>query len=467
MQGGLILNTEILEPVLNEEKKPVWLAVNRRKSSSTTTANSSIKEIAEKNTPLEEIKEFKLVPEGKWICNKCGNILISAPKPPLECYELQGGCGRVATFNPITDIITDSIDSLWKLPKWIDIPKEDIKIIDVYKQLNEITTKTLIFPEEILYKIYDLSIISGYFIDEWESIGWLLFVGLHDSGKSRALDFISEVGYRMVHAGSGVTFPAVVRASHDYTAGVLIDQCEKKLVETSESGREMLGFILPSYRRRSKYVVADKENPRRVIAYRNFGFKAFGTERGVNTALTSRCIPFQMERDYPEIARLTQIQDELDTIQTQLLNYKYKFEPPNDLGINCKLQGRIREIFEPIIATGKHIGVDVSDVFKFALDMEREKEEELQGTIEWEILNAIKSSEENEKLFDAPEEIEFKDVCSKLNWDYDRKSAQKLGYIFNKKLLLKTKRKAHGTVLLLNDPKNERKLKYLFKRYKV
>jgi len=460
-------NIEILEPVQNDKKELCWLT-REHKQSKQDKKNIDIKNAIPNDDPLELVPIFKLKPESLWRCQKCGAIIHSNnSNAPLECYTEQDGCARSTNFISVTETITGDIENLWKQPTWKDIPQEDIDMLDVYHNLNELTTSCLIFPEEILYKIYDLWNISTYHINIWENVGWLLFLGLHDSGKTRALDYISEIGYRIVHGGSGITFPAMVRANHYYNAGVLIDQAETKLNAHTETGREMLGFILPGYRRRSKYVTAHKEDQKKTIAYNNFGFKAFGSERAFNPALTTRCIPFLMERDYPEIAKLSTIQNELNELQTKLINYKYKFCEPVELDNNFEIKGRIREIFEPIIATGKHIGVDVSDVQKFAQDMEKEKEEELIGTDEWEILNAIKGTEENERLFDAPEEISFKDICLSIGWDYDGKKPQRLGYIFNKKLFLKTKRKTQGTVLLLNNPKNVRRLKYLYRRYKV
>lgn len=453
---------EILEPVLNKDNEPCWL-INTGKKKFTANSNRTIKEIIQNNNEVESTPVFELKPEGLWQCKKCGAYIQNIQDKPVECTE----CERTSNFIPITDIITGDISNLWKIPYWVDIPQQDIDMLDVYHNLNRLSTKCLIFPEEVHYKIYNLSIISTYHYDVWESSGWLLFLALHDSGKTKALDFFSEVGYRIVHGGSGITFPAMVRANHYYNAGILIDQAETKLNQNTETGREMLGFVLPGYRKRSKYVVAHKEDQKKTMAYNNFGFKAFASERAFNPALTSRCIPFYMERDYPEIAKLSTVQNDLNDIQTKLINYKYKFNKPIELDNHFEIKGRIREIFEPIIATGKHIGIDVSDVIKFAQDMEKEKEEELQGTIEWEILNAIKGSEENERLLDAPEEISFKDLCLSIGWDYERKVGQKIGYILNKKLLLKTKRKREGTVLLLNDSKNDRRLKYLYKRYKV
>lgn len=98
--------------------------------------------------------------------------------------------------------------------------------------------------------------------------------------------------------------------------------------------------------------------------------------------------------------------------------------------------------------------------------------ESFRNTAEWEVLHAIRGGEENEKLIDASEEIRYSEIIRRLGWedieiDGKVKSPnQRLGYIL-KKLQLKSRHKTGGTVLLLNDSKNNRKLKYLYRRYKV
>ena len=269
----------------------------------------------------------------------------------------------------------------------------------------------------------------------------------------------------MIHS-SGVTFPAMVRASHYFQAGILLDEVQNKLNPRDEKGREYIDFIKPSYRIGSKYTVADKEDQEQIISYKNFGFKAFAGERSFDSGLMDRTIIFDMEKDFPEITDFQDIQNDFDDIQTRLLNYRYKLDDPPKLE-NGVLKGRTKEIFECIICTGKHIGENTEDLIKYALNLEKEKEEELTNTIEWDILKAIKNAECNETLDDTPTEIKYTDILQTIGWDTEKKTSQRLGYILIKKFRLKTKRKTNGTVLLLTEPKNERRLKYLFKRYKT
>jgi hypothetical protein len=407
-----------------------------------------------------------LTPQGTWQCKKCGAIIQSNPDTPSVCDEDQQGCGRTSNFKAVTKTINPDF---WKIPHWKDIPD----VTSIYEDFYDINRRCIVFVEDIQYKIYTLDIISSYFMDEWETIGYLAFIGLIESGKSRALDIIAETGWRMINAGSGVSFPAMVRGTHMYRAGILIDEAHDKLTTKTEIGQQMIDFLKPGYRRGSHYVTADKEDPEKIISYNNFGFKAFAGERDFDRGMMSRCKVFEMEQDYPEIQNLKDIRDKFDLIQTKLLNLKYKRttpipEPPQDIGIN----GRNLEIFSTTVRTAMFLGIDYHDIIEYAKQRKQEEVESFRNTAEWEVLNAIRNGEENPTLDDAPEEISYTEIITRLGWediviDGKVKSPnQRLGYIL-KKLQLKSRHKTGGTVLLLNDPRNIRKLKYLYRRYKV
>jgi len=87
----------------------------------------------------------------------------------------------------------------------------------------------------------------------------------------------------------------------------------------------------------------------------------------------------------------------------------------------------------------------------------------MQNSDEYAILRVLKEMECNPTLDDAPEEISYSKLAEKLGWEDTQR--QRLGYIFKKKLNLKTRRRNNGSVLLLNDEKNIRKLKGLYRRF--
>lgn len=450
-----MINGKILEPVLNNNH-PKWLEI-----SETTMApigKDTIRKTIAGEIDYETELKFDLKEAGQWQCRKCAAVVISDHEPDF-CKE----CNRQTNFTCLYKTI--NLD-LWKLPKWKDIPIEDLDMLNTYYDMVNLVKQLLIFPYDIQYEIFVLWIISTWKTGHWNSVGFPVFRGFIDSGKTRALDIIRELGYRVVQAVN-LTFPAMVRLTHFHNANLLVDEVDANFNPRTELGMQFLKFTKTSYRRGSKYTVADVDTPDGVRSYNNFGFKAFSGEKQFDYAILSRALDFQMEKDYPEIAKIEYVQTELDKYQTILLNYRYKTPAPPELGEDFVLKGRIREIFESIIATAKHIGLKTDHLIKYAQELEQEKEEDFKNTIEWDILKAIKELENSETLLDAPEEVTFKDIVERIGWEWNGKTSQKLGYIFKKTLMLKTKRKNTGTVLLLNHPKTSRKLKYLYRRYNV
>jgi len=445
----------IHEPVLNDDN-PKWLKVSQ-----VIPAPKNKKEhdlMIKGELELEPELVFELEEPNQWRCTKCSAGCISESKP-VTCTS----CKRNADFEQITEGIME----LWKLPRWKDIPVEDLDMQNTYLDLLELVKKLVIFQEEIQYKIYALWIISTYKAERWDTVPFLIFRGLISSGKTQALQVAGQLGYRLMVA-TGASFPAIVRASHEYNAGLLIDEIDNKIDKRTENGRAYIDFLKPSYKRGQHYFTADLNNQRKIQQYRNFGFKAFAGEKGgYDDAIFSRSIDFQMEQDYPEVANTKYVQDDIDRIQTILINYRYKMDDPPELGEKYELKGRAREVFECIIATAMHIGIDHTEILEHAKAIEKEKIEDFRNSQEWEVLKAIKEYENAETLLDAPEEMKFSDLVEKLNWQDMQRPGQKIGFILNKKFFLKTKRKRDGTVLLLNHNKNSKKLRYLYKRYDI
>jgi hypothetical protein len=450
------------EPVLNENREPSWLTLKCSTKKATTKRSRSAKEIIKDDKTLLEVPVFELKPQGLWQCRKCGATIVSNPDPPVICYADQGGCDRATNFTPVTKTINPD---LWKLPIWRDIPVDDINMLGVYDDMMKLIKDLLVFSEDIEYKVYTLWIISTWKLETWDTVGFPIFIGIPDSGKSRALRIIHQLSYRAPKA-SGVKQAAIPRLCHYHNITLLIDEAHNKLNPKTETGSGLLEFVKDSYKRGSVYITCDNNSQEKVCTYKNFGFKGFAGEKSFNTGLLSRGLIFWMEKADPEIAKLSYVEDDLNELRTRLLNYRVKCNDPEDLGNDFVLKGRTREIYESIIATGMHIGVDVQDVIEFAKKRDTREIEALKDTVQYDILKIIRDAENRDTLDDAPEKIFTSTILTELNWDDDRSNAQRLGYILRNMGLTIT-RTSRGRAILLTEKENEKRLMKLYARYGI
>lgn len=264
---------------------------------------------------------------------------------------------------------------------------------------------------------------------------------------------------------------AVPRLCHYHDITLLIDEAHSKLNPKSDSGSALLDFVKDGYKKGSVYITCDNNDQEKIVVTKNFGFKAFAGEKSFNPGLLSRSLIFYMFKGTPEIAKLNYAEDDFVKLRTKLLNYRYKTSEPPDLGNEFELKDRTREIFESIIATGMHIGVDVSEIIEHAKERSKFEEEALKETNQYQILQIIKNKEGNPALDDAPEGIFTWTILDELGWttgdiSEDNKKSQSLGY-YLKNMGLNTKGKGKKRIIMVQKEPNNKRLKNLYKRYKI
>lgn len=453
-----------MEPVMHEGK-PMWLVIKKRKMFPVVPGISIEKQLKDPLDP-EIQTTYTIERPCLWQCKRCGAIVESNPESPIECEEKKGGCGRKSHFSIITEAVPVGI---WKLPQWQDL--DDLDMLDVFDRIIKLMKELVIFQDEMQYKIIALWIIASWKREHWETVGFPVFRGLRNSGKTTALNIINELAYRAVPA-SNITFAALGRVSHYWHVTLLVDEANNRLNPKTELGAIMLDYVKASYKRGSKYITADLNDQKKVIPIDNFGFKAFAGEKHFDPSLVTRALDFFMEQGTPEVPKISYLQGEIDDLQTRLLNYRYKICDPPDLGEDFALKGRTREIYESLIATGMNIGILVDDVLNYALEVEQEKEDEMRNSVQYEILVAIKDRQEIRTLDDvALDMMRLTELFSALGWDEiedsqeRRAKRQSLGYIL-RDMGLKTTHMRDGKYLPLSG-KNGQRIKNLYKRYKV
>lgn len=459
----ILKDFEVLEPVIDKEGREMWLI--RLFEPVISQDDRPMAEKVQNPRPVKKRAVYELQPPGLYQCLKCGAIIESGNngRPPLECYKNQEGCGRKTHFERITDHINPD---LWKLATWRDLP--DLNMTETYNAMLALIKSLIVFSKPIEYKIFTIWIISTWKLEAWDAVGFPAFIGIPDSGKSRALRIIHYLAYRAPKA-TGVKQAAIPRLCHYHSITLLIDEAHTKLNPKTESGAGLLDFIKDSYKRGSVYIACDNNDQKELVVTRNFGFKAFAGEKSFNPALLTRSLPFWMDKADPEIAKLSYAEKELSQIRTELLNYRIKTGNPPDLGNDFILKGRTREVFESIIATGCHIGIDVEDIIEYAQERDRKAQESLKDTEEYDILVAIKNAQEHPLSNEEIDSIHIDNILNDMEWltsdkEQDNKARRRIGYIL-KDMGIERKRTREGRVVVFED--NMDRLKALYRRYKL
>ena len=150
----------------------------------------------------------------------------SDPEPVLDEYgKVKWFIDKNTKLLVYTNKDFDIRKTLWELPKWKDYG--NLNMSDVYNDMVQITKKVIFFSEQIEYKIFNLLIISTQKQECWFTVGFPVFIGPPNSGKSTCLETIAQMGYRIVKS-INPTFAAMPRLTHYHRGGLLIDEAQDK-----------------------------------------------------------------------------------------------------------------------------------------------------------------------------------------------------------------------------------------------
>lgn len=324
----------------------------------------SIREGKEKEgMELEDF--FELTPCNEWICKVCGHTEL------LETDEAGG-----KTFCPSCEKKEfiqkkEPIDWLWRT---IGKPKP-CDLFDIYEETYLFLKQHVVLKDEALYDILISWIIASWKSHRLDAVAYIQILGTIETGKTRLLELLNELCYHGIMAVT-ITPAAISRIIDTYGGTILIDQAEKLLRLTTDTGVSMYGMCLSGYRRGVKYTTADQNDQTKVISKNVFGPKAFTSERVFDPALTSRCITIRMHRNDPPSREIDY--DWTDMIRRMLLYYRYKFDYWDEG--KTILKGRVREMYAPLLRIVESGSRDLILVENYARQEKASKEVELQSS---------------------------------------------------------------------------------------
>jgi len=248
-----------------------------------------------------------------------------------------------------------------------------------------------------------------------------------------------------------------------------VDQAEFNFDTKTESGRENYSIWMCGYRKGQFYTRASQENSDDVVRKDVFGFKALASTRDFDEALSSRSIIFNMKEGDPEVKDVKMIMPEIQRVRMQLLYFHLLDESPLSEHLDAIYEcssatGRLREIYQPLIAVADFLDIDKSPIVSFIERDKIRKLKVLQESLEGQIVMAIKEmmdegTGECSTLSGETIYIPIKDIADRVGAD-----ARIVGRKLNVLNLEKTKTR-EGRVIDLSDEKNQKQLQYLFRKY--
>jgi len=394
---------------------------------------------------------------GVMRCKRCGHVDVYKDKD-----EPCKNCERLTSYEVIT---RPEFEEPW-LPYPYPDPIFDISVETIGNEISDILSRTIVLQNNQDYEILTSWIIASYRQQDWKSAPYLQFIAPISSGKTRALEILSLLSYHGVLYAT-ISPAALCREIEKYKVTPFVDQAEYNFDTRVEPGRENYAIWMCGYRKGQKYVRAKQDSDDDVVRRDVFGFKALASNRVFDEALVSRSITFFMREGIPEIKDITEdVIERIQKIRAKLIFLHLMPESPfhNSPAIE-QLNGRLREIYTPLLFVVDTLGWGTDDVIDFAKRDSIKKIKEMQQTTEGIIVRTIKNLiDDNIGKTNLDNEligITLKDISEKTSID-TRIIGHKL-----KALDIDRKHDRDGAYIDLTDRATVDQIKYLFRKYGI
>ncbi len=305
---------------------------------------------------------------------------IGEPMPEFVYYEQPSGLLQYK--KAITKNGSEAWRPIEKYPFAQINGVQDYDSIDkLYDQIYEYVREHIDFTEEAFYHIVSAFIIASWRINDFDSVPYLMFLGEFMSGKTRALEVLSELCYHAIKTSS-ISPAGVVRLVDKYKVTLLVDETE---ILNTESKTELVGILNSGYKAGDNYIRA-KQDSGDLEYWKTFGFKALAGTQDFTKTLNSRCAEIAMERATRPIRKKID-KEKASELRMQLLDYRLKNLSKPFEEVNLPFEnGRNHELFEPLIqiAPSQH-GKMIID---YGLKLEGSRRIEEETSFEGDVLRA-------------------------------------------------------------------------------
>jgi hypothetical protein len=234
--------------------------------------------------------------------------------------------------------------------------------------------------------------MASYLPEKFESIPYLAFIGPRDSGKTRALECLWQLGYRAVLSPS-FSSSALFRTIQKYGPTLCLDEAE---IYGTEQKNEAIAVLNAGYRK-GQYVIRVNADLGGIDCFSVFGFKALASTNVFVPSLESRAIIVNMRRNVRDIPLFLDL-EKASILRLMLLVYRFNvlrgklsvLDREKVLGYLPTTHGRIAELFYPLIAVAPSEEIR-QKVSEYARQVYVRRLEEERASTEAEIVQVVLS----------------------------------------------------------------------------
>lgn len=402
--------------------------------------------------PSNDGTGFNIRRFGEFECIRCETINFVQQErgkliKPYECENEQ--CGRKSCFKQLFS--TEIMNPPWKVPTGI-IETEPQLMFDI---IVDYLKSCIHLQDQTQYKIFALWIMASWVVENFDTCAYLMFIAPKDSGKTRGLEIITEIGYRSIPS---VSFSAssLFRSMDMWHGTLLVDEAEYQLNQKTEKGQDLYGILNGGYKK-GMYAIRTETVGESLIPtpFDIFGFKAIAATRPFNPTLESRSIIFNMEQH--EIKHILIPKELSEEIRNRLLFFRYsnlgKIKPI--LPTHLK-KGRIVEIFHPIYSIANIVDPDmISELDTYIMNVHnRNVSEDKVSMPEVDIIRAMNElwdKENNDSM-----KVYGSDILERVKPDFPDLTGQGIGHLIKAMGFLREKDRRGMFISIENDTNKEK-----------
>jgi hypothetical protein len=289
------------------------------------------------------------------------------------------------TYVPLTRL-------LWRpLP----LPNLDFELFDIeelYGEIRSFIYAYVDFAKDVEYDICTAWVLHTWRMENFTIAPILFFYGPVKSGKTRAMETLGALSFRPIMAA--LSSASLYNITERWQPTIFLDEADLYLKGNERA--DILNYLNMGYRR-GQYAIRMMENLKtgkyEPTPYDVFGSKCLAGTKDLFTALRSRSFPIIMSRATRSLKRSVDY-EWADKIRAKLIMYRFlslaaskeTISIPDDFLTEVK-DGRLRELFYPLMAVAPEAIRIVLHNHATALDTEEERAEEL--SVESFVFNAI------------------------------------------------------------------------------